>query len=144
MSEVAGPVLLFDGTCGFCAGSVRFVLRHDRRGTLRFAPLQSPFGQRIVEQHPQLQNIDSVVWFDESNAAATAPGGHRISVRSEAAIRVGEYLGGFWSVVARFARLVPRPIRDAAYNLIARYRYQLSRQQCLLPSAEERRRFVDN
>jgi predicted DCC family thiol-disulfide oxidoreductase YuxK len=122
---------------------VRFVLRHDRRGTLRFAPLQSPFGQRVIEQHPHLRNVDSVVWFDESDVAAMASGGPRISVRSDAALRVGQYLGGFWSIVARLARLVPRPLRDAAYNLIARYRYQLSRQQCLLPSAEERRRFID-
>jgi predicted DCC family thiol-disulfide oxidoreductase YuxK len=144
MSAVAGPILLFDGTCGFCAGSVRFVLRHDRRGTLRFAALESPFGQRVVQQHPHLRSIDSVVWFDDSDTAATAPGGHRISVRSEAALRVAQYLGGFWWTVARFARLVPRPMRDAAYDLIARHRYRLSRPQCLLPSAEERRRFVDN
>jgi predicted DCC family thiol-disulfide oxidoreductase YuxK len=137
MTEYAGPVLLYDGSCGFCASSVRFVLRHDRRGTLRFAALQSAFGQRVVARHPQLRDADSVVWLDES---ATAPEGS-VSVRSDAALRIAEYLGRWWTV-ARIIRLVPRPLRDAAYDLIARHRHQLSRADCLVPTAAERRRFL--
>jgi predicted DCC family thiol-disulfide oxidoreductase YuxK len=137
MTEYAGPVLLYDGSCGFCASSVRFVLRHDRRGTLRFAALQSAFGQRVVARHPQLRDADSVVWLDES---ATALEGS-VSVRSDAALRIVEYLGRWWTV-ARIIRLVPRPLRDAAYDLIARHRHQLSRADCLVPTAAERRRFL--
>jgi predicted DCC family thiol-disulfide oxidoreductase YuxK len=139
--DASGPVLLYDGSCGFCAASVRFVLRHDRHGTLRFAALQSPFGQRVLQQHPQLRTVDSVVWLDQSGEAATAPVSHA-NVRSDAALRLLEYLGCWWTV-GRMIRIVPRPIRDAAYDLIARHRHQLSRADCLVPTAAERRRFLD-
>jgi predicted DCC family thiol-disulfide oxidoreductase YuxK len=141
MTEDSGPVLLYDGSCGFCSNSVRFVLRHDRHGTLRFAALQSAFGQGVVARHPELRGIDSVVWFDESGGPATAPG-LSVSVRSDAVLRVVDYLGGWWTV-ARILRLVPRPLRDAAYDLIARNRHRLSRADCLVPNAAERRRFID-
>jgi predicted DCC family thiol-disulfide oxidoreductase YuxK len=143
MTVRSAPVLLYDGTCGFCAGSVRFVLRHDRRGTVRFAALQSPFGQRVLERHPQLRRVDSMVWLDESGGSSTDPHGERVSVRSDAALRVAHYLGGWWSV-ARIARFVPRPIRDAAYDLVARHRHRLSREACLVLNGEERRRFLED
>jgi predicted DCC family thiol-disulfide oxidoreductase YuxK len=143
MTEYAGPLLLYDGSCGFCASSVRFVLRHDRRGTLRFAALQSAFGQRVVARYPQLRNTDSVVWLDESDEPAVAPE-HSVSVRSDAALRVLEYLGGWWTIARIIIRLVPRPLRDAAYDLIARHRHRLSRANCLVPTAAERRRFIDD
>ena len=141
MTDASGPVLLYDGSCGFCAASVRFVLRHDRRGTLRFAALQSPFGRRALEQHPQLRAVDSVIWLDQSGRSSTAPVSQP-SVRSDAALRLMEYLGGWWTV-GRIIRIVPRPIRDAAYDLIARHRHQLTRADCLVPTAAERRRFLD-
>ena len=97
-------MLLYDGSCGFCAASVRFVLRHDRRGTLRFAALQSPFGRRALEQHPQLRAVDSVIWLDQSGRSSTAPVSQP-SVRSDAALRLMEYLGGWWTV-GRIIRIV--------------------------------------
>jgi predicted DCC family thiol-disulfide oxidoreductase YuxK len=143
MIDDSGPVLLYDGSCGFCADSVRFVLRHDRRGTLRFAALQSPFGQRTLERHPQLRGIDSMVWLDRSDGSPTPPGSERVGVRSDAALRLLNYLGGWWRV-GRIIRIVPRSIRDAAYDLIARHRHQLSGADCLVPSAAERSRFLDD
>jgi predicted DCC family thiol-disulfide oxidoreductase YuxK len=135
--------LLYDGTCGFCADSVRFVLRHDRRGTLRFAALQSSFGQRAVERHPQLRTVDSMVWIDQFDRSSATAVCERVSVRSDAALRVVEYLGGWWTI-ARIIRFVPRPMRDAAYDLVARHRHRLGREDCLVPSAEQRRRFIDD
>jgi predicted DCC family thiol-disulfide oxidoreductase YuxK len=143
MTEAAGPVLLFDGSCGFCAGSVQFVLRHDRRGTLRFAALESPFGQRAIARHPQLRHSDSVVWLDESGGPSTTPGHQPVRLRSDAALRVLEYLGGWWTI-GRIFRIVPRVVRDAAYDLIARHRHQLSRPACLVPTAAERHRFLSD
>jgi hypothetical protein len=60
----SSPVLLYDGTCGFCAESVQLVLRHDRRRTLRFAALQGAFGVDVRARHPELARVDSVVWVD--------------------------------------------------------------------------------
>jgi predicted DCC family thiol-disulfide oxidoreductase YuxK len=133
------PVLLYDGGCGFCAANVQFVLRHDRKGTLRFAALQSPFGLAVAARHPELRGIDSMVWVDP----AAPPAGERVSTRSEAALRVMRYLGGIWTIFT-VARLVPRPLRDGVYDVIARHRHALARRrQCLTPAPGTRARFID-
>lgn len=129
-------VLLYDGTCGFCAESVQLVLRHDRRRTLRFASLQGAFGTAIRASHPELEGVDSVIWVE--------PGAGRVLVRSDAALRVARYLGGWWSL-ALVARALPRPVRDAGYDLLARHRHRLLADgpHCLVPAPEERERFLD-
>ncbi len=62
------PVLLYDGLCGFCDKSIQLILRHDRRKTLRFAPLQSSYAKAIIGRHPELQNIDSVILVERARA----------------------------------------------------------------------------
>ena len=138
-TTVNGPVLLYDGTCGFCADSVQLVLRHDRRGTLRFAALDSTFGRAVRARHPELAHVDSVVWYQ----LATRDAGERLFTRSSAALRVARYLGGRWRF-ATLARLIPPIIRDALYNLVARHRHQLTHggPQCLVPTPEQRARFL--
>lgn len=127
-------VLLYDGTCGFCAESVQLVLRHDRRRTLRFASLQGEFGSRVRAGHPELDHVDSVIWVE----------GGRVLVRSDAALSVARYLGGWWRL-ALLARALPRPLRDAGYDLIARHRHRLGGDgpQCLVPDPAVRERFLD-
>jgi predicted DCC family thiol-disulfide oxidoreductase YuxK len=127
-------VLLYDGTCGFCASSVQWILRHDRRGTLCFAPLQGETARPILAGHPELAEVDSIIWVD----------GDTVRVRSAAALAVARYLGGGWAVVARLAALIPRPLRDWGYDLIARHRHKLTANgpECLVPTPEERRRFL--
>ncbi len=132
------PLLLYDGTCGFCASSVRFVLRHERRDTLRFAALQSAFGQAVIARHPDLRGIDSMVWVDPAADGSA----ERVSVRSEAALRVLAYLGGWWTLLLP-GRLVPRPVRDSLYRLIARHRHRLGGEQCFVMGEEVRRRFIE-
>lgn len=137
-SRVVTPVLLYDGTCGFCAESVRFVLRHDRKATLRFAAIESVYGRAVIDRHPEIEETDSVLWVEP----AGANGGERVFAHSAAAIRVASYLGGMWRFV-QLARIVPSPVRDAIYRLIARHRHRLSgRLQCFVPTAEERSRFL--
>ena len=135
----AGALLLYDGDCGFCAASVQLVLRHDRRRTLRFASLQGPTGAAIRARHPELAAVDSVIWVDDAGHA----GAERVTVRSAAALRVARYLGRGWRVLGILGWLVPRPVRDAAYDLIARHRMRLTAPACVLPDARERSRFVD-
>ena len=130
-------VLLYDGDCGFCAGSVQFVLRHEPahvRSRLAFAPLQGQFGTRIREEFPELASVDSVVWYDP-----TIP---EVRVRTAAALAVTAHLGGLWTVLATLGRLVPRGLRDAIYDQIARRRFQIAAPACLLPTPEERYRFL--
>jgi len=138
-AALTGPVLLYDGTCGFCAESVQLVLRHDPRGTLRFAPLQGALGTAVREGHPELDGVDSMVWVEPH------PGGSsRVLTRSSAGLRIARYLGGWWHL-ARVFRVLPRPIRDAAYDLVARHRHRLlaGGPACLVPAPEVRARFLD-
>lgn len=134
------PVLLYDGDCGFCAGSVQFVLAHEpaeRRGALRFAPLQGAFGAEVRARHPEIANVDSVVWFD-----ASATGASRVQVRSSAALSTLAHLGGVWRIVAALGRIVPRALRDVVYDMIAKRRFELAAPACLIPTADSRARFL--
>ena len=130
------PVLLYDGVCGFCNKSVQLILDHDRRGSMRFAALQSDYGQAVVERHPELRGVDSVVFVESPG------GGERIHVRSDAALKVAAYLGGFWKIFLA-ARVLPRGLRDYCYDLFARNRYKLfgKYDTCMLPPPEVRSRF---
>lgn len=135
----AALVMLYDGVCGFCNAVVQTVLEHDRRGTLRFAALQSEYGQAVTARHVELSGVDSVVWL-----ATSAAGDERVFVRCEAAAQLAAYLGGPWRLLLA-AYVVPRPIRDGLYDLMARYRYRLFGRydRCLVPSAAARARFLD-
>jgi predicted DCC family thiol-disulfide oxidoreductase YuxK len=133
-------VLLYDGSCGFCARSVQFVLSHERqRRTLRFASLQGPVGREVAERWPQLTNVDSMIWYLPSGGVE--PG--RILVRSDAVLEIARYLGGIWRVLGGLGYLVPRSLRDAAYDAVAARRHRITPKACLLPSADERSRFMD-
>ena len=133
------PVLLYDGTCGFCAESVQLVLRNDRAGTLRFAALDSAYGRAVMARHPEIRDVDSVLYVEPASDAAP----ERVFTHSSAALRVADYLGGWWRLFS-LTRLVPRPIRDAAYRLVARHRHRLSasRPQCVIPAERDRARFL--
>jgi predicted DCC family thiol-disulfide oxidoreductase YuxK len=117
---------------------VRFVLRHERRRTLRFAALGGAHARGVVAGHPELAGADSVVWVEP--AAASRP--ERVFVRSAAALRVAGYLGGAWRLLL-VARVVPRPVRDAVYDLVARHRHRLTGGTCVVPGPGERSRFLD-
>jgi len=138
--STSGPVLLYDGACGFCSETVRFVLHHDRRGTLRFAPLQGRWAAQLIARHPDLADIDSLLWVE-----TRADGAERVLARSAAALRVARYLGGPWRL-ALVAWLSPRVARDWAYDLVARHRHQLfsPAETCFVPPREVRARFLDS
>jgi predicted DCC family thiol-disulfide oxidoreductase YuxK len=134
-------VLLYDGVCGFCNKTIQMILRRDKHGTLRFAALQSHYGESVRSRHPELNNVDSVVLVERSAEGSE----ERVFIRSDAALRLASYLGGWWKLLVAF-RIVPRPVRDFFYNLFARYRYKIfgKYDSCLLPSADVRSRFVDS
>ena len=129
------PVLLYDGTCGFCSGFVQFVLRRDRKATLKFAPLDGEFAARVRVAFPEIARVDSVVWVDA--------GMRRVLVRSDAALRVARYLGGGWRLAAACA-IVPRSIRDRIYDLVARHRHHIAARatECLVPGPDAVHRFL--
>lgn len=136
--ESAAPVLLYDGVCGVCNRSVRTILRFDPTGPLRFAALESVFAKTIIERHPEIGAVDSVVFVDD-------PGGpsERVAVRSEAVLRVADYLGGPWRMFVA-AHVIPAPLRDWLYDKFAAIRYRVGGKydSCPLPAPEVRARFV--
>ncbi len=135
----AGPVLLYDGLCGFCNRTVQFVLAHDRRGVLRFAPLQGEFARQVQARHPELAGVDSLILVEPDMARH----GERVFVRSAGALRVAQYLGGPWRMTTAL-HIVPRVVRDWAYDLFARHRSRWfgRYETCPLPSPEQRARFI--
>ena len=130
----AHPVLLFDGVCNLCHGVVRFVLDHDRAARFRFAPLQSEVGRALLARFGlDADALDAVVLIDETGA----------HLRSDAALRVARRLGPPWSWLGPLA-MIPRPLRDAVYDFVARHRYRWfgKRDACPLPRPEWRERFL--
>jgi predicted DCC family thiol-disulfide oxidoreductase YuxK len=128
------PILFFDGVCGLCNRFVDFVLKHDRRGRVLFAPLQ---GAKAAEALPEdiVQSLDTVVLLD----------GDQCHIRSSAVVRIFWNLGGPWSVPGTILWLIPKPLRDLGYKAVARSRYRLfgQKESCRLPTSDERARFLD-
>ncbi len=139
MNSGDGPVLLFDAECGLCNALTRFMLRRDRRGWLRFAPLQGAYGQRALRRLGlPLTDFDSLVFLPSGEAG---PG----LVRTAGALAAMEILGGGWARAARVFRRMPAGLRDAIYRLVARTRYLIFGRYRGLPlteSPEWRGRFL--
>lgn len=127
-----GAVVLYDGACGFCSRTVRFILDHERTHTLRFASLDSPYAMTVLSARPELRDVDSLVWVDGETAL----------VRSSGALRVARYLGGPWRLAAML-QLVPIPLRDWVYDVVARHRHRIAGHACFVPTPAERSRFLD-
>ncbi len=130
----AHPILLFDGVCNLCHGSVRFLLDRDRKARFRFAPLQSEIGRALLARFDlDAAALDTVVLIDADGAHA----------RSDAALRCARLLGAPWSW-SWLLSAVPRPLRDAAYEFVARHRYRWfgKKDACPIPRPEWRARFL--
>lgn len=137
---MARHLVLFDGVCGLCNRGVRFVLPRDRAPVFDFASLQSATGRSWLTRFGRDPDaLDTFVVITDYHG--DTPG---IRVRSDAALFVTGALGQPWRTMAVF-RLVPRAIRDFAYDLIARRRYRLFGRYdtCPLPAPDERQRFID-
>ena len=133
-------MLLYDGVCGVCNSAVRTILRFDPNGSMRFAALDSAFARAVFDRHPTIGGVDSVVFVDEPGEPA-----ERVAVRSAAALRVVDYLGGPWRLL-KVARVIPAPLRDWLYDRVADVRYRIfgKYDTCPLPPPEVRARFVDS
>jgi predicted DCC family thiol-disulfide oxidoreductase YuxK len=132
----AERVLFFDGVCNLCNGFVDFMITRDRRRLLRYGSLQSDIGTAVddASASPGAPRVGSMVLVDADR---------RVYRSSDAALKAVTVLGGPWRVLA-ILFLVPRPLREIVYRLIARYRYKLfgKKDTCRLPTKEERALFV--
>lgn len=132
--DPAKSVLLFDGVCNLCNSSVQFILARDPKAKFRFASLQSDEGQELLQAfEDRPSDLSSVVLIEDGQLYA----------RSDAALRVARQLSGGWPLLYAFI-VLPRALRDAVYNWIARNRYRWfgKRDSCMIPSPELRSRFL--
>ena len=132
-------IVLFDGVCAFCHGAVDWLLRHDPEGRLRFAPLQGETAARLRARHPEIPaTLETLVTVERVG------GRERVSLRSAAVLRACAAI----SAAPRWVRLlalVPAPLADLAYRLLASVRYRVFGRldACRLPLPGERSRILD-
>lgn len=127
-------LVLFDGVCNVCNASVNFIIDHDPAGRFQFASLQSAVGQEVLRRlgRPGM-DFDSVILVENG----------RFHEKSDAALRIARHLRGWrWAWVLRF---VPKFLRNAVYDFIARNRYRWfgRREACRVPTPDERARFLE-
>jgi predicted DCC family thiol-disulfide oxidoreductase YuxK len=129
------PIVLFDGVCNFCNGSINFIIRRDRSKIFRFAPLQSKAGAKVLRQFGLPPDWVETIVLVEDGGCYT---------RSTAALRIVRRLGGPWSILY-VLRVIPAAARDTIYDLIARNRYRWfgRKNACMIPTPEVRERFLE-
>jgi predicted DCC family thiol-disulfide oxidoreductase YuxK len=144
-SQIDGRLLvIFDGHCGLCNRTVRWLLRRDRRDRLRFAASDSAKVAVLLARQ-------GICLPDEKSGPATIlvvrefnHPAERVLVRSDAVLALLTELTRPWPTVATVLGGIPRPMRDLGYRLIARWRYLIwgRLQSCLLPAPDERVKFL--
>ncbi len=132
------PVILFDGVCNLCNSAVRWVIERDKEGRFGFASLQSDAARRELVKVMGTKEIealpDSIVLLDSDG----------VHVRSAAALRIVRGLGYPFALL-RLGIVLPRPIRDLIYDLMARNRYRWFGRQdtCMIPTPDIAAHFLD-
>ena len=127
-------IVIFDGVCNFCNGSVNFIIKRDPRAVFAFTPRQHRCGQSLIQEYqvPELA-ADAILLIKHG----------RCYLRTDAVLEITKDISGLWFLL-RVLKIVPRPLRDYFYNLFARNRYQLfgKRASCMIPAADVRSRFI--
>ncbi len=128
-------LIVFDGLCNLCAGSVQFILKHESSPHYVFAPVQSTTGMQTLLNHG-LDPLDVKTFVVIE--------GDTLFVRSDAALCIARRLRMPWRLLVA-TQLVPRGIRNWLYDLIARHRYRWfgRRQHCWLPNEDHAKRFIE-
>ena len=135
MTIEEGPILLFDGVCNLCSASVQFVLKRNKKENVRFASLQSDFAVKALK--------DSKLPTDYLNSLVLLENG-RTYVKSDAALKLAKHLDGAWKLGGAFS-IVPKLIRDAVYDWVAKNRYKWSGKKdvCWIPEPRWKARFIE-
>lgn len=128
-------IILFDGVCNLCNGAITFIIQRDKKDIFRYAPLQSEIGKELAAKHHiDLDKVDSIILVTEDKAYA----------KSTAALRIAKQLSAGWPLLAVFL-ILPRFLRDAVYDFIARNRYKWfgKKEACMIPTPELKSKFLD-
>ena len=127
-------IVLFDGTCAFCEGAVKFIAARDPEGYFKFGASQTPAAVKLLAQHQvSRESARSIILID----------GGEIYMRSTATLRIARKLTWPWSMAAAFL-YVPRPLRDGVYRVVAAIRHRIAGKSnaCEIPPPEIRQRMI--
>ena len=108
-------ILYYDGYCALCQGTIRFILSEDRLEKLRFSPLQGHSFQHYLLRHKIISLPDTIILVQGSSMA----------IKSDAVIVIFTYLGGLWRIFGMLLKVIPRVIRDSAYDFVGYCRYKI-------------------
>ncbi|MGB1011168.1 MAG: thiol-disulfide oxidoreductase DCC family protein [Thiolinea sp.] len=128
------PVIVFDGICNFCNGSVNFIIQRDAAATFRFTPVQSEYAQQLMAKYGLSGvGVDTFLLIKNEKSYTT----------TDAALEICRDLDGYWPLMRVF-RFIPRGVRDFFYRLLARNRYAWfgKAEVCMMPTPEIRARFI--
>ncbi len=127
-------IILFDGVCNFCNRTVNTILVHDRSAHFQFAPNQSDAAKKLILQFGfNADALNSVILIE----------GEHIFTKTDAVIKIAGNLSG-WPFMFKWLKLIPTPIRNFAYDLVAKNRYRLfgKRASCMIPDKSIQDRFL--
>jgi len=128
-------IILFDGVCNLCNGSVIFILQREKIPIFKFASIQSEAGKELLEWCGLPQDYNQAVVFIDHG---------EIYLGSTAALKIGQQLRFPWSFLSMAGLIVPKLIRDWVYRQIAKHRYKWfgKRDVCMIPTKELEARFL--
>jgi len=128
------PIIFFDGVCGFCSKSLDWIIKADNREVFRYCTLQDEAGQEMRKDVGRAEDMDTVIGLYQG----------RIFTKTDVTILICDHLGGGYKFLGGILRIIPSPLRNIGYNLIAKYRYNLmgKKEECYLPTPSLRDRFV--
>ena len=126
-------VILFDGTCAFCERSVRFIATRDA-GYFKFGASQNPEGRELLARYGTNREAARSIILIEDGV---------VYLRSTAVLRIARRLSAPWRWAAMFL-IVPAPIRDAIYRVVAAVRLRIAGESnaCEIPPPEIRQRLI--
>jgi len=134
-SEIDGRyVVIFDGVCNFCNGTVNFIIKRDANGVFCFAPMQNDLAKALAREYYHGETtLDTLILIKHE----------KVYIRSNAALEIAKDLSGYWFLLNIF-KVIPRPIRDFLYNTFAKKRYALfgKRNHCMVPTKDVLDKFV--
>ena len=136
MASEDRPIVFYDGHCGLCHRWVKFVVPRDPAGRFRFAPLQGDTVAELLDEPTRAALPDSIVLRDPDGV---------LRYKSEAVLAILRGLGGGWWALAELMGVIPWPIRDLGYDMVARVRHRVFKrpeEACPLMPAELRDRFL--
>lgn len=135
MNLTEHKVILFDGVCNLCNGSVNFLIRRDEKGIFKYSPLQSNFSKKLIDELNIPKYVDSIILVHKN----------RYYLKSDAVIEIIKELKWYWKIFL-FGSILPRKLRDKIYDIIANHRYNWfgKRDECMIPTDDLKSRFIED